>query len=166
MEAFALKRKILILMTSLLISISLTACGEENPVMKQFKKDINQFCDQISKIDTEINSINADSEDAPDELLEQLDQLDTLFQTFGEMDFPEEFDYLEEIADESSSYMTTAVENYHKAYGNYSYNEYVADYAKENYSRAYKRVQIILSFLHGETPDNVDLTMDDENADE
>ena len=115
MEAFALKRKILILMTSLLISISLTACGEEDPVMKQFKKDINQFCDQISKIDTEINSINADSEDAPDELLEQLDQLDTLFQTFGEMDFPEEFDYLEEIADESSSYMTTAVENYHKA---------------------------------------------------
>ena len=62
--------------------------------------------------------------------------------------------------------MTTACQNYHKAYGNYSYNEYVADYAKENYSRAYKRVQIILSFLHGETPDNVDLTMDDENADE
>ena len=143
----------------------LCACGKEDPVLSQFKKDVNKFCQEISRIDTNINEIDPDSEDAPEELLEELDKLDGLFQNFAELDFPEEFDYLEEIADESSTYMTTAVENYHKAYGNASYNEYIAEYAEGNYARAYKRIQIILSFLHGETPEGVDLTMDEADED-
>lgn len=158
-----MKHKIITLLITLFITSAFCACGSEDPVISKFKKDINQFCEEISKIDTEINNINPDSEDAPDELLENLDKLDGLFHNFAEMDFPEEYDYLEDIADESSSYMTTAVENYHKAYSNNSYNEYIADYAKENYSRSYKRVQIILSFLHGETPEGVDLTMDEDS---
>ena len=36
----------------------------------------------------------------------------------------------------------------------------MAEYAKENYSRAYKRVQIIISFLHGEEPQDPDLTIE------
>ena len=40
-----------------------------------------------------------------------------------------------------------------------------ADYAKENYARAYKRIQIIITFLHGEQPENVNLTTAEETAD-
>ena len=57
--------------------------------------------------------------------------------------------------------MTTAVKSFHDAYGNGSYNENTAEYAQGNYNRAYKRIQIIISFLHGETPEDVDLTSED-----
>ena len=141
----------------LLVSVLLTGCGQD-PKMVAFKNEIDNFCTQISEADTSINSIDAQSEGAAKELLEYLDELDMDFRHFAEIDFPEEFDYLESIADESSSYMTEAVRNYHEAYGGDSYNEAAAQYAKENYSRAYKRVQIIITFLHGEEPESVDLS--------
>ncbi len=50
------------------------------------------------------------------------------------------------------------MKSYHEAYSNGSYNEYTAEYARQNYSRAYKRVQIIITFLHGEEPSDADLT--------
>ena len=83
-----------------------------------------------------------------------------MFQSFARLDFPEEFDYLEDLADESSQYMTEAVASYHDAYSNGAYNEYTAEYARQNYSRAYKRIQIIITFLHGEHPDDVDLAIE------
>ena len=60
--------------------------------------------------------------------------------------------------------MTQAVESYHEAYSNGGYNQLTADYAKENYARAYKRIQIIITFLHGEQPENVNLTTAEETA--
>lgn len=134
----------------------LAACGQD-PELAQFRNSIDAFCTRISEIDTSINSIDAQSEDATSQLLSYLDELDLAFQSFAELDFPEEFDYLETLSAESSQYMTEAVSSYHEAYGNGGYNEYTAEYARENYSRAYKRVQIIITFLHGEVPDDEDL---------
>ena len=42
------------------------------------------------------------------------------------------------------------------------YENSVADLAKENYARAYKRIQIIITFLHGEEPEDVNLTTQNE----
>ena len=120
---------------------------------------MDDFCTAISEIDTQINSLDAESSTATTELLGYLDDLNGEFEDFSKVDFPEEFDYLENLADEASEYMTEAVTKYHEAYSNGSYNEYIAEYAKENYSRAYKRIQIIISFLHGEEPEDVDLTI-------
>ncbi|MBE5883244.1 MAG: hypothetical protein E7291_02305 [Lachnospiraceae bacterium] len=153
-----MKSKILALSLGLLSVLSFTACGAD-PEAAKFKTEIDHFCTSISEIDTAINNLDADSEAAIEELLIYLDKLDSDFQGFAELDFPEEFDYLESLADESSAYMTEAVKSYHEAYGNNSYNEYTAEYAKENYSRAYKRVQVIITFLHGEEPEDVDLTV-------
>ena len=141
-----------------------TACGKD-PKLTQFKGEIDAFCTEISDIDTAINNVDAESDTATDELLGYLDQLDTSFQNFAELDFPTEFDYLESLADEASAYMTQAVESYHEAYSNGGYNQLTADYAKENYARAYKRIQIIITFLHGEQPENVNLTTAEETAD-
>lgn len=137
----------------------LTACGED-PLLAQFRKDMDAFCTKISEIDTAINSIDADADNATSELLVCLDDLDIVFQAFARLDFPEEFDYLESLADESSEFMTEAVKNYHDAYSNNSYNESIAQYAKQYYIKAYKRVQIIISFLHGEIPSDADLTIE------
>ena len=124
---------------------------------------MDDFCTRISEIDTSINNIDAQSQDAAAELLGYLDDLDTTFQTFAALDFPEEFDYLESLADESSQYMTEAVKSYHDAFRDHSYDEAIAAYARENYSRAYKRVQIIIAFLHGEEPLDPDLSAEYEN---
>ena len=153
-----MKKKTALLLTTLLTcTFLLTGCGEDKE-LTQFKKDMDNFCTKISEIDTSINGIDADSDNAVEELLTHLDELKVTFNEFAKFDFPEEFDYLESIALEASDYMDTAVSSYHDAYSNDSYNEYTAEYAQGNYSRAYKRIQIIISFLHGETPEDVNIT--------
>lgn len=158
-----MKNKIKSLMSVLLVSLLLTGCGED-PELTRFKDEIEQFCTNISELGTAIDSINVEEENsvenAKTELLGYLDQLDAEFQVLAAIDFPEEFDYLENLADEASEYMTTAAASYHDAYSNNSYNEYTAEYAHENYSRAYKRVQVIITCLHGEDPTDVDLNIE------
>lgn len=156
-----MKKRFHILLATFFSVMLLTACGED-PELTKFRKNVDDFCDKLSQIHIAINSIDATKDSAVDELLDNLDELDLVFQAFAKLDFPEEFDNLEPIADESSQYMTTAVENFHLAYSNDSYNEYTAEYAQQNYARAYKRIQIIISFLHGETPDDVNLAVEPE----
>ena len=153
-----MKVKMTALVLGLVTMISLTSCGSD-PELTKFKTEMDNFCTSISEIDTSINNLDAESDNAINELLGYLDDLDEEFQKFAQLDFPEEFDYLESLADESSEYMSEAVSSYHEAYSGNAYNEYTASYAKENYSRAYKRVQIIITFLHGDEPTDVDLTM-------
>lgn len=153
-----MKKQFTLSMAVLLAAAMLTACGQDKE-LDAFCAKIDDFCTTISEKDTAINNIDAQSENARAELLGYLDDLDAAFQDFADLDFPEEYDYLEEIADESSTYMTEAVSSYHEAYSDGGFNEYTAEYARENYSRAYKRVQIIITFLHGEEPEDVDLTV-------
>lgn len=157
-----MKNKFRMLIAAALAAILLTACGED-PELVQFRKSVDDFCSKISEIDSGMNNIDAEADSAVSEFLRYLDDLDHLFRTFAQLDFPEEFDYLEDTADEASQYMSTAVQSYHEAYSNGSYNEYTAEFAYGNYSRAYKRIQIIISFLHGETPDDVDIVMEGES---
>lgn len=153
---------------ALLICLSLTGCGgqeERDPALVQFESDINTMCDTIASIDKEINSIEFSYEDeekfknAKDALVEQLQLLEEEFVSFSEMDFPSDFDYLEEMADEASAYMTEAVNSYVLMYGDDGYTVNMEEYANENYARAYKRVNIILSLLRGETPKEEGLTI-------
>lgn len=152
-----MKMKCLIL--CLLTASFLTGCGND-PELLKFKTVIDDFCTSISEVDTSINNIDTGSENYTEELLGYLDELNEEFQGFAEVDFPAEYDYLEGLADEAGKYMNEAVTSYHEAFRDDSYNEYVADYALQNYSRAYKRIQIIISFLHGEEPNDENLKIE------
>lgn len=143
----------------LLTAIGLTGCGKD-PELLNFQTVIDDFCTGISEIDTSINNIDTASDNYTQELLGYLDELNEEFQNFAEVDFPEEYDYLEGLADEAGEYMSEAVSSYHEAFSNDSYNEYIADYALQNYSRAYKRIQIIIAFLHGEEPNDANLKIE------
>lgn len=153
------------LLAVLLLSTFLGGCGEpkEDPVKVKFKNDIENFCNSISELDASMNAINPDSENAPAQLLQYLDEVDMRFKSFAELDFPEEFNYLESLADDASTYMTEAVMYYHNSYSNNSYNEYTAEYAQENYARAIKRIKIIISMLHGEVPQEEGIVISYEN---
>ena len=152
-----MKRAALLLLISSLI---LSGCGQKKPVNNQFENEINAFCDRIVEIDSSINKISnktgdeAGLEVAKEELLNCLSSLKDEFKKFANMDFPQEYDYLEQMADEAGDYMTEAVNTYDSMYGtDNGYNVNLEEYADENYARAYKRVRIITALLRGETPD-------------
>lgn len=145
-----MKKKLISMLATISIITTFVACGQDTAII-EFKNEIDNFCTAISEIDTSINSIDATSESAIRLLLGYLDDLNTAFQDFAELDFPEEFDYLESVADDAGNYMNEAVKSYKEVYSN-GYNENLDTYAKENYSRAYKRIQVIISCLKGEEP--------------
>lgn len=155
-----MKKQLTLLTAGILSAMLFSGCGQD-PALTRFMSEIEDFCTNISGIDTSINNIDVQDDNCVTQLLGYLDNLDEEFQEFAELDFPEEFDYLESVADEAGAYMSEAVESYHKVYSG-SYDATTAEYAKENYSRAYKRVQIIITFLHGEEPEDVDLATDSE----
>ena len=103
-------------------------------------------------MDTAINKIDASDENAEKELLGYIDQLETEFEDLAQLNFPEEFKYLENLSDEASEYMKEAAKAYHTAYEGETFAANYNDYAFENYKRAYRRIQIILAYLHGEDP--------------
>lgn len=137
-----------------------TGCNSQNTSYEteRFHQEINDFCDQIKEIDQSINSISNITMDesglntATETLMQNLDILKDEFIKFSNLDFPEEYDYLEQIADESADYMNEAVKAYHKAYEE-KYTSSMEEYAQENYKRAYKRLQIIIDILNGKEPD-------------
>ncbi len=146
-----MKKKTIRLLAGLLAAVTLTACGTD-PEITQFKKKVDTFCTSVAELNKSINEIDAQADDASELALAYLDQLDKQFQDFAELDFPEDYDYLESLADEAGNYMKEAVNSYHEAYEGETYDEDTAAYARENSARALKRVQIILSILRGEDP--------------
>lgn len=163
MEDEALKTKLLLFTITVLFCFVHTGCGE-NPAISKFQNDIDAFCDQVAEIDAGINSIDSQSETASDELLYYLDRLDETFKGLSEISIPKDYAYMEQLTLEASSYMTTAVEAYHEAFEGDIFDESTAEYAKENYERAYKRVTVLLQLLRGEEVTGANVVI--ENASE
>ena len=133
-----MKSKLYVILSALALTLTLTVTGcgvVEDPETAKFESDIQAFCDEVAAIDANINNIDATSEHADEELLEYLDQLDQSFKVLAEMPIPEEYAYLEELTDEASAYMSTAVESYHEAFAGDTYDANIADYAYQNYER-------------------------------
>ena len=152
----------LLVLTALLFA----GCAKQDTELLEFKTSVDAFCDKIVAFDADINKITNISADeagleaAKKELLDCLDGLEDEFRKFSNLDFPEEFDYLENMADEAGDYMTEAVKSYHNLYGRADgYNANMEEYANENYARAYKRIKVIVALLRGETPDEEGLTI-------
>ena len=140
----------------LMLSLILCGCGED-PELTRFKTNFENFCINVSTLDDSINNIDASSDTATEELLRYIGLLDEQFKALANLDFPDEFDYLEELADQASEYMSEASSSYQKAYAEDTYDASMSEYAYKNYKRAYKRIQIILIYLHGEEPQDEDL---------
>ena len=153
-----LKQKIFVLLISCFCMVTFAGCGKE-ALDVQFKNDLDTYCSKIETIDEEINQIDGTSEMAPQELLGCMDDLNIVFASIGKLDFPSEFDYLESLATEAAEYMNDAVEHYHSAFANESFDESLAASGKDSYTKACRRLQIILKLLNGESPENVGVTM-------
>ncbi|MBR3769231.1 MAG: hypothetical protein IKL06_01740 [Lachnospiraceae bacterium] len=155
-----MKKKLAVLLCSVMCCVLLGACGKD-PRLEAFKDEVNNFCNNLLRIHEEINEIDPQKNNAPQELLSKMDELKGQFAGFAAKDFPEEFDYLEELVDEASSYMNVAADSYHNVFDDdLFYDEAMEEYAHENYARAYKRIRIVLSFIRGEEPEGDDIQIE------
>lgn len=161
-----MKNRWILVLASLFLCLLLAGCGEDKEITG-FKSEIDAFCTEIAEIDKNINQIDPQSETARQDLLDYLDQADDAFRRLAELAIPEEFSYMEELADKASEDMTQAVSLYHEAFGGTSYNEYVFDYASEYYKRAYRRFTYFITLLHGEVPEDDSVILyEDEDEEE
>jgi len=144
-------KKKLVLLAALWLLLGLAGCGSSAETAA-FREDVESFCTSLSELNESINNINAEDENASVVLLGYLDELDTRFQELAAMEFPEDYAYLEPLADEAASYMSESVSSYHTAYEGEIYDAEQAEYAKENSARAFKYVQYLLAYLRGEDP--------------
>jgi len=151
----------LIFITAVLVALALSGCGEskESAALKQYHSDMETVLQNISDINTAMNSIDAQSETATDELLSCFDSLEAEFSTMAGLTAPNQFSSIDELADEAMENMISANEMYHEAFSNGSYNEYIAEAADEYYARVNKRLRFIIQILHGETPEGDGVTV-------
>lgn len=148
------------LFTATFISALLfSGCGEDKE-LTAFRESFEEFCTDVAEIDSSMNNLDANAETAPTEILALLDQLEVEFQELAALEVPEEFAYLSDLADEASENMGLAVENYHTAFESETHDAYAANIASQYYERAYKRIQYMITFLHGEVPDDENVSVE------
>jgi len=157
-----MQKKFLSVLFVFALSLSLIACGksvENNPELEAYKASMETFFSNIEQIDYQIKTIDPDSDDdsSIQELFEQLDLLEAEFKKLAEISVPSKFSDNAQLAADAYDYMKQANEYYHQSFTDSTFNPYTLEAAEECYSRANKRIQYIITFLHGEKPkgDNI-----------
>lgn len=159
-----MKHKLMILFVSILLSFSLSGCGQTSLV--DFQNDMDVFLKDITKIDTQMNTIDPNSEDAVKEMLECLDAMNNSFKLLAEIEVPKEFAAIETLADEASEYMNLALQYYNEAFEDSdSYNSAKGDAALQYLQRALVRKEYIAIILQGGTPEGEGVTISYEDID-
>lgn len=140
------------IMVMLSCMMLLAGCGEKEELTK-FHEDMNLFYTEVSAIESSIASIDESSENAVATLLIYMEQMAEQFQNLAQLEVPEEFISIEDLANDAAEYMNEAVRLYGEAYE----EDYVSDSliyaATENYESAMKRVNYIAVLLQGEIPE-------------
>lgn len=139
----------------LIIATTLGGCGsknKDNAELLKYKNSMTEVFEAFEKIDSDINSIDPNDADSISQLFEQFDSLENEFKIMADINVPADFSYNESLADEAYDYMVQANEYLKQSFSDSSYNQYTLDAAMECYKRANKRVQYIISILHGELP--------------
>ncbi|MCR5717137.1 MAG: hypothetical protein K6G23_09855 [Lachnospiraceae bacterium] len=160
-----MKKITAICVASFLFLQVLTGCGaeQESEELTTYKASMETFFSNVAYLDEQMNSINADSDDALDTLLSNLDQLAEQFNQMAELEVPEQFENVEELADQAAENMVMAVNYYHEGYeGETAFNQNYIDAANEYYKRANLRIKYILQYLHGEEIQETEVSFDEE----
>ena len=149
------KRLRVSLVLSILLIFTITGCGK-NTELENYKANMNQFFENIKIYDASINALalNPDSETAVSDLLALLDSMSVSFEQMASLDVPDGFPGVEQLADEASEYMSTAVSYYHQAYDG-EYDAALENVAHQNYEYANVRLQYIVSIIHGDIPEEI-----------
>lgn len=145
-------------LAGLLSLLFLSGCGEKKE-LTEFKENMTTFYTEITTIGASMKEITPDSEGAVASLLEHLDSMNTQFQFLSEIQVPDEFTSIEDLADDAAEHMTEAVNYYRQAYEGEAFNVNLADAASQHYESAMKRVNYIAALLQGEIPEGANIVV-------
>lgn len=150
------------LILSLLCVLFLTGCGEDE-ALNNYQKDMETFFEHMAEFDENMNAIDIGQEDYVAQLLSYLDALDAEVAWMAELEVPEQFSVVDNLADEASENMRQAVSYFHMAYEAEEFNPNYEEAAREYYKRANLRIQYIIMLLHGEIPEGEGITYTEED---
>lgn len=150
------------LVLCLLCVLFLTGCGEDD-ALDAYQADMETFFGHIEEFDENINAIDVGQEDYVAQLLEYLDALNEEVAWMAELEVPEQFSVVDNLADEASENMGQAVSYFHMAYEGEEFNPNYEEAAREYYERANIRIQYIVMLLHGEIPEGEGITYTEES---
>lgn len=160
-----MKRIISLLVSTTLMIMCLAGCGKtiDNTELEAYKTSMESFFSSLEKANADINAIDPTDQDAISTLFEQFDSMEKEFNKMAELkvpteNVPETFAYIEALADDAAKYMTDANTYFKQSFDGTSYNENTLKPALECYSRANKRVLYIVDLLHGQLPQDDNIT--------
>lgn len=159
-----MKNKLYAVICAALLITSLAACGgntsADAPQSSQYKNQLNNFFDSITTINNEINELNPEDSDSISELFVYLDELEEQFKYFADIDVPADYKVTESLADEAYDYMVQANDYFEMSFADGAYNEYTYAAGMECYRRANKRVQYVISIIHGQLPEDENVSFE------
>ena len=166
-----MRKQILSLIIPVLFTVlTITGCGKNDAAdeLSTYQVNMTTFCDNISYINDQINALDGTGESDVEDLLKHLDTLNDQFAQMAELDVPDKFAAVEDLADGASENMNMAVTYYHQAYDSGVYNPNYGDAAYEYYTRANTRLGYILKILHNEEilDENVKYVTEDSESEE
>lgn len=150
------------LVLCLLCALFLAGCGEDE-ALDAYQADMEMFFEHVAEFDENMNAIDVGQEDYVAQLLDYLDALDAEVAWMAELEVPEQFSIVDNLADEASENMRQAVSYFHMAYEAEEFNPNYEEAAREYYKRANIRIQYIIMLLHGEIPEGEGITYTEEN---
>lgn len=159
-----MKNKVSSMLCTVLLASLLVACGSsvstDTPAASQYKNQLNNFFDSVTTIDKEINELDPEDADSVSELFVYLNELEEQFKYFADINVPSEYKATESLADEAYDYMVQANDYFEMSFADGAYNEYTYAAGMECYRRANKRVQYIISIIHGQLPEDDNISFE------
>lgn len=150
------------LILCLFCMLFLAGCGKDE-ALDVYQKDMETFFEHMAEFDENMNAIDVGQEDYVAQLLSYLDALDAEVAWMAELEVPEQFSAVDNLADEASENMHQAVSYFHMAYEAEEFMPNYEEAAREYYKRANLRIQYIIMLLHGEIPEGDNITYTEEN---
>lgn len=165
MEEKIMKKTLSLILAAACLGMALTGCTSKEDAKKlaEYKNEMETFFTTVEDVDSKIKDIDPNSADAMDQLYEQFDVLEAEFSKMAALEVPTEgvpetFAYIEALADDASNYMVQANEYLKQSFDESSYNENTLNGSLECFNRANKRVGYIVDLLHGNLPQDENIS--------
>ncbi|MFI3237215.1 MAG: hypothetical protein R3Y47_04200 [Lachnospiraceae bacterium] len=148
-----------LVMITMLCTIGCGADSSEDTALLDFQTQLQEICDNIEEIDAQMNALDPNIDNAEATMLSYLNALSAEFDALEAIEIPnDDYAYMTSLSQEACDYMDESIVLYFEILGQGTYTDESIALAYENYSRACKRVQVIVALLHGEVPEDATVT--------
>ncbi|MCD7818650.1 MAG: hypothetical protein LUG61_11555 [Lachnospiraceae bacterium] len=156
-----MSRKSFAILISLLCAALLGGCATTNSVkVASFEAQISIIVDSIEEINEKMNAIDTESDSADTEMLSYMKELSAAIDNLAALEIPSnDYQYVNDLALEAQENMAEALTLYTQILSSGAeYDPDVAETAFAYYQKACRRVSVIVSLLHGNTPSDVEIS--------